>query len=72
MISMLAPSNEQGATMGVTQGVGSVARIAGPLFAASLFVIHSSLPYLICAALCFVTSMLTAQYLKHVPVAAKP
>jgi MFS transporter, DHA1 family, tetracycline resistance protein len=71
MISMLAPAHEQGATMGVTQGVGSVARIAGPIFAASLFVVHASFPYLICATLCFATSLLTLQYLTHIPAPAK-
>lgn len=71
MISMLAPSNEQGATMGVTQGVGSVARIAGPIFAASLFVAHASLPYLFCSALCFATSLVTLQYLTHIPAPVK-
>src|SRR5208282_721120 len=30
MISMLTPAHEQGSTMGVAQGVGSLARIAGP------------------------------------------
>ena len=67
MISMLAPASEQGATMGVTQGVGSLARIIGPLFAASLFVTHASAPYLICAALCFATAALTLQCLTHIP-----
>ena len=67
MISMLAPANEQGATMGVAQGVGSIARIAGPLFAASLFMAEASLPYLICAALCGATSVLTMQCLTRIP-----
>jgi MFS transporter, DHA1 family, tetracycline resistance protein len=71
MISMLAPSHEQGATMGVTQGVGSVARIAGPIFAASLFVVHASFPYLICSVLCFATSVLTLQCLTHIPAPVK-
>jgi MFS transporter, DHA1 family, tetracycline resistance protein len=71
MISMLTPANEQGATMGVTQGVGSVARIAGPLFAASLFVAHASFPYLICAVLCFATAVVTLQYLTHIPAPVK-
>jgi fucose permease len=65
MISILTPSNEQGATMGVAQGIGSLARIVGPIFAASLFVQSPSLPYLICSALCLVTSAVTMQYLKH-------
>jgi MFS family permease len=72
MISMLTPSNEQGATMGVTQGVGSLARIIGPIFAASLFVRSAPLPYLICGVLCFLTSLLTIQYLKRVVPAPQP
>jgi hypothetical protein len=71
MISMMTLSTEQGAVMGVTQGMGSLARILGPIFAATLFVAHASLPYLICAALCFATALVTSQYLTHVPVAAK-
>jgi multidrug resistance protein len=71
MISMLTLATEQGATMGVTQGVGSLARIAGPVFAATLFVAHASLPYLICAVLCFATSILTLQYLTHIPAPVK-
>ncbi len=71
MISMMTLSTEQGAVMGVTQGMGSLARIAGPIFAATLFVAHPSLPYLICAALCFATALVTSQYLTHVPAPAK-
>jgi MFS transporter, DHA1 family, tetracycline resistance protein len=70
MISMLTPPTEQGATMGVTQGVGSLARIAGPIFAASLFVAHHSLPYLICSGLCFATGAMTLFYLTHIPAPA--
>jgi fucose permease len=72
MISMLTSSHEQGATMGVTQGVGSLARIIGPIFAASLFVRNAPLPYLICAVLCFLTSLMTVQYLRHAVPAAQP
>jgi multidrug resistance protein len=71
MISMLTLPTEQGAVMGVTQGMGSLARIAGPIFAATLFVAHASLPYLICAALCFATAALTSQYLTHIPAPVK-
>jgi multidrug resistance protein len=72
MISMLTPAHEQGATMGVAQGVGSLARIAGPVFAASLFVRNAPLPYLICAVLCFFTSAVTMQYLTHIPLPVPP
>ncbi len=67
MISMLTPRHEQGATMGVAQGVGSLARIAGPLFAAPLYIAYGSMPYLICAVLCFATAIMTLLYLTHVP-----
>ena len=70
MISMLTLSTEQGAVMGVTQGMGSLARIAGPIFAATLFVAHASLPYLICAVLCFATALVTSQYLTPHPAPA--
>jgi len=72
MISILTPAHEQGATMGVAQGVGSLARIIGPLFAASLFVQNAPLPYLICAALCALTALVTIQYLTHIVPAAPP
>lgn len=66
MISLLAPANEQGATLGVAQSAGSLARIAGPVFATSLFGIHPAIPYLVCAALAFVTGVLAWQKLKAV------
>jgi DHA1 family tetracycline resistance protein-like MFS transporter len=37
LLSNLAPANEQGATIGVAQSAGSLARILGPLFAATLY-----------------------------------
>lgn len=37
MLSNLTPANEQGATIGVAQGCGSLARILGPIFATSLY-----------------------------------
>jgi MFS family permease len=72
MISMLTPAHEQGATMGVAQGVGSLARIVGPVFAASLFVRHAPLPYWICGVLCFLTAFVTMQYLTHIAPAPSP
>ena len=72
MISMLTAAHEQGATMGVAQGVGSLARIFGPIFAATLFYQNAPLPYLICAALCFFTGVVTMQYLTHIQPAPAP
>ena len=73
MISNLAPANEQGATIGVAQSAGSLARILGPLFSAALFHISPAIPYVTCAVLAFITGLIAWQYLKKVPVpAAKP
>jgi len=51
MISKLTPDEEQGATLGVAQSAGSLARIAAPIFAATLYDFRPALPYLICSAL---------------------
>lgn len=51
-------AGDQGATLGVTQSVGSLARIAGPLFAATLFALHPSWPYVACAAMALLTFLI--------------
>jgi MFS family permease len=71
MISILTPAHEQGATMGVAQGAGSLARILGPVFATGVFVFHPSVPYLVCAVLCFILSLVAARFL-HQSKAAAP
>ena len=48
LLSNLAPANEQGATLGVAQSAGALARILGPLFAATLYTYIASLPYVTC------------------------
>jgi MFS family permease len=63
MISNLTPSNEQGATIGVAQGAGSLARILGPVFATGLLAYSPPLPYLICAVVLLATTILVAQRL---------
>lgn len=50
LLSNLAPPNEQGATIGVAQSAGALARILGPLFAATLYLRVPMLPYVICGA----------------------
>ncbi|MBA4147105.1 MAG: MFS transporter [Verrucomicrobia bacterium] len=65
MISMLTSANEQGTTMGVAQSIGSLARILGPMFAAMTFEKHPSFPYLVCAALSFMTGVLAWRLLKR-------
>lgn len=63
MISNLTPATEQGATLGVAQGAGSLARIFGPIFAGIFFEQHPAVPYIVCAALSFVTGLLAWQFL---------
>jgi MFS family permease len=58
LISIYSPANEQGANLGVAQSIGSLARIVGPIFAASLLDLSLSLPYVICGGLAVVTSLL--------------
>jgi predicted MFS family arabinose efflux permease len=63
LISILTSAHEQGATIGVAQSAGSLARIAGPIFAASLFVAHPSVPYLVCAGISLVAGVIVWQTL---------
>jgi MFS family permease len=56
MLSNLTPPSEQGGTLGVAQSAGSLARIAGPIFATSLLPYSAPLPYLVCAGLLLCTS----------------
>ena len=60
LISLNASSSEQGEVMGVTQSIGSLARIIGPLFALGLMDIRTELPYLICAVVAVIASILAA------------
>jgi hypothetical protein len=58
LLSNLAPPHEQGATIGVAQGVGSLARIFGQIIAPTLLSLLPALPYLICAVILVGTSAL--------------
>jgi DHA1 family tetracycline resistance protein-like MFS transporter len=64
LLSNLTPENEQGATIGVAQGVGSMARIVGPLFAGILYDFRPSLPYLICGAVSILAGLIAVQRLR--------
>ena len=63
LISILTPAHEQGATIGVAQSAGSLARILGPVFASTLFTHHPALPYLICSAVALAAGLLAWQSL---------
>ena len=60
LLSNLTPANEQGATIGVAQSAGSLARIIGPLFAATLYVYAPSMPYVICGGISILAGGLAA------------
>lgn len=60
LLSNLTPANEQGATIGVAQSAGSLARIIGPLFAATLYVYAPAYPYVICGGISILAGILAA------------
>jgi sugar phosphate permease len=63
LLSNLTSANEQGATIGIAQGSGSLARIAGPMFAGAFFQAHPSLPYFVCAGIALLTGLVGWQCL---------
>lgn len=63
LISILTPANEQGATIGVAQSAGSLARIVGPIFASTLFGHHPTLPYVISGVISLLTAIIAWQAL---------
>jgi MFS family permease len=74
LLSILTPAHEQGATIGVAQSAGSLARIAGPIFAATLFDHHPATPYLVCGGISLVTGLVAWQTLckaEPLPVTGK-
>ncbi len=58
LLSNLTPPREQGATLGVAQSAGSLARILGPLFATPLLGYSPPVPYVVCAAILLGTTFL--------------
>ena len=69
LISNLTPAHEQGATIGVAQSAGSLARIIGPMFAATLLDVSAPMPYLICSGISLVTALVVVQKLCREPQA---
>jgi multidrug resistance protein len=57
LISILTPAHEQGATLGVAQSAGSLARIVGPIAAGALYQFRPSSPYMVCAAISLATAV---------------
>jgi MFS transporter, DHA1 family, tetracycline resistance protein len=54
MVSKRAPRDMQGSIMGLTQSLGSLARVIGPLFSNALFQWRPDLPYLFGASLALI------------------
>jgi len=63
LLSNLTPVNEQGATIGVAQSAGALARIVGPIFAATLYLHVPMLPYVTCGAISILAGVLAMQQL---------
>lgn len=63
LLSNYTSADEQGATIGVAQSAGSLARILGPLFAATLYVHIAALPYLICGGVSVIAGLIAIAYL---------
>ena len=63
LLSVLTPRDEQGATIGIAQSAGSLARIFGPMFAGAVFKAHPALPYVTCAAIAVITGIIAWQRL---------
>ena len=71
LISMNTSPDEQGATLGVAQSAGSLARIFGPVLANVLFKFSVALPYLLCAGIATFAGFLAWQHLcRGAPVLA--
>lgn len=64
LVSQRAPREMQGSIMGLTQSLGSLARIIGPLFANWLFQHHPTYPYLYGGALATIPALLAWFVLK--------
>lgn len=73
LLSNLTAADEQGATIGVAQSAGSLARIFGPVFATSLLPFHAALPYLICAGVLLATTLwIAARFPERAPAGLRP
>jgi hypothetical protein len=68
MLSNLTSAEEQGATIGVAQGAGSLARILGPIFATTTLQYVPPLPYLLCAVILLGTAAVVMKRLCGEPV----
>jgi MFS family permease len=67
LLSNLTSADEQGITIGTAQSAGSLARIAGPIFAGSLYELHPAAVYVTCGSLALLTAALAWRKLRAGP-----
>jgi DHA1 family tetracycline resistance protein-like MFS transporter len=67
LISLNTPADEQGATLGVAQSAGSLARILAPVSANLLYQLDAALPYYFCALIALGAGVLAWAYLCRAP-----
>ena len=70
LLSNLTPADEQGATIGVAQGAGSLARILGPIFATTTLHYLPPLPYLTCTGVLLGTAVMFTRKMGSEPAPA--
>jgi multidrug resistance protein len=63
LLSNLTSASEQGATLGVAQAAGSLARILGPIFATTTLHYYPPLPYLTCTVVLLAAAFIAVQKL---------
>ena len=69
LMSNLTPAHEQGATIGVAQSAGSLARILGPIYATTTLHYQPALPYLSSTAILVIAAVPVVQRLMRPQVA---
>jgi predicted MFS family arabinose efflux permease len=67
LISVLTPAQEQGVTMGIAQSAGSLARIIGPVFSATLFKENHIIPYVVCGMISLIAGVFAWHLLRKIP-----
>jgi DHA1 family tetracycline resistance protein-like MFS transporter len=60
LLSFATPPDTQGATLGLSQGVGGLGRVVGPLVAGATFALGAGVPFVIGAALALVALLVAA------------
>ncbi|MGC8743388.1 MAG: MFS transporter [Verrucomicrobiia bacterium] len=63
-ISVHAPAGEQGATMGVAQSAGTLARVFGPTYATALYGVNTNLSFIVTAIMTIAGGVFAWRFLK--------